>query len=307
MAAAAAAIPLTMLTGCFLNAFEALQNIDSPSLEPRVEIQVVINGSRGDDRINVYADDHGPLARAMAAPLGIQNPVFAGTSVGFTEIRDRDRDRIITRTDGRWSIRIDVPAVKDVASAHGVDKFRLAVCHPATRVRILNPPPNEGEVLCDTFGRAWEITRNDFIQPMTFELIPSEGAWKAFLAGIAVWYGILGVVFVVVGRVLRRDLPRTGAKVVPIALLFGILGCLLGMLFTSGFAAFGGPADNLALSRDYAFGDWLLAVLAPSAGAFAPWVVLGLTLVWGRPWRKGKGTKRGGPGSLEARPPLPPG
>lgn len=277
------------LGGCVFNALEsiqALQSADVVGSEPDVEIEYSIRAAKGDDVITVYADESRDVLLDIVPALGIQSPRYGTEQYGFTSIRDAGRERLITRSDDRWNMTIEAGIIQQLLAAGGVERFRITLCHPSVEVRVLRAPRNSAEAICDApFGLAWDIEQSETAGPLTLELMPSDVPWNAYVIGVIVWFALFSLIAFATGRVMRRDLPRTGGAMVLIVLIVGLLGSVVAAGATLGIWLVAGPADNLALSRDLDLGGMATAILGPAAGAFVPWVTLVLTVAWGMRWR----------------------
>jgi hypothetical protein len=279
------------------------------------EIDVYVR-SHGGDAIDVFledsASDRRAIAEGVAAWLGFpgriahEHPFFPDTSTIELD------ERLIEPASGdEWMLDLDTAGLTVLLRTTGYTEAALVLCTPAveTRLRASRPPDLEFSArVCDTNVRGWALFTSDAPLRVRATFVPEPAHYLAYAAAVLLGTILFGALAWWIGDRLRRGpfRRRSGASVA-----IGLIGggfALAGLAVVTGVVgALAGPADNLALSRDFTFEGFVSAVLWPALLAAGPGVIFATQLIRRRPWADDaplSSTPPGAPG-WGGRPPPP--
>ena len=309
---------LVILPGCIAGrvALEAGNRMDQAAEPTDVpEIDLWINAS-GDDTIDVFLDgpssDRRRIAEGVAAWLGFPRAIaHEHDFYPDTSTVQVDGHLIEPGADDEWVLDLDATGLARVLVTTGHREGSLVICTPVveTRIRASVPPDlDASDTVCELSGRGWTISTFETGQPrIRITLLPDPVYYLAYAAGVLLGTVLLGAFAWWLATKLRNGpFRRRSAASVAIGLIAGSIAAIGLAAATAVAGALAGPADNLALARNFAAGGYASSLLFPALVASAPGILFATMLVRRRP-SENHDDGVIGPGIGPPAPPGPPG
>lgn len=265
--------------------------LEEPPSSP--EIDLWIDGP-DNDSIDVYLDGpaavRGDIAEGVAAWLGFPGAI-AHDSEYTPGLSTVYLDSRLTRpgADDTWVLEFETTAMQRVLESTGYRAATLVICTPpvATRIRTTrNPTLGTFDTVCFQNGRGWTVRTSD-AEPLRVRmtLVPKTAHYLAYAAGVLLGTVLLGALAWWIGDRLRHGpfLVRSAAAVAIGLIGGGFAAAGLGIV-ALGIGGAAGPADNLALARDFTGGGFAASIIFPGLIASAPGLIFGALLTRRRPW-----------------------
>lgn len=254
---------------------------------------VVFIRSHGGDAIEVYlegsASDRRAIAEGVAAWLGFrdriahEHPFFEDTST--VDLGERI---IEAGSDDEWVLVVNTSQLNVLLRSIGHREAGLLFCTPAveTQVGASRAPDLEYDIPpCDTGNHGWVLFTSEEPLSVRMTFRPEPADYLAYAAAVLLGVLLFGTLsWWIADRLRRGPFRRRSAAGVAIGLIGGAFATIGLAVVTGVTGALAGPADNLALARDFNAAGYASSLLWPALLATAPGIIFATLLVRRRPW-----------------------
>ena len=284
-----------VVSGCVagevaLEAAPSAQDETEPINGPEI---IVFVRSHGGDAIEVYlegsASDRRAIAEGAAAWLGFPNriahehPFYEDTST--VEIDER----IIEPASGdNWVLVVNTSPLNAILRSTGYREAGLVFCTPAveTQIRASRPSDLEFEIPpCDSGNHGWVLLASETPLQVRMTFLPEPVDYLAYAAAVLLGVLLFGTLsWWISDRLRRGPFRRRSAASVAIGLIGGAFATIGLAVVTGVVGALAGPADNLALARDFNAAGYASSLLWPALLATTPGIIFATLLIRRRPW-----------------------